>query len=452
MDKTIILPQAVQTIIQTLEEAGYEAYAVGGCVRDSLMGRTPADWDITTSARPEQVKALFRRTIDTGIQHGTVTVMMGDEGFEITTYRIDGEYLDGRHPEDVTFTASLEEDLKRRDFTINAMAYSDQRGLVDLFGGREDMAAGIIRCVGPARERFGEDALRMMRAVRFSAQFGYRIETETMQAMKELSPTLSKVSAERIRVELVKLIESQHPDDLRVAYEAGLTAVFLPEFDLAMQTPQNTPHHCYSVGEHLLHSMLEIRADRVLRLAMLFHDIGKPSCRTTDEDGRDHFKGHPAVGAEMTKQIMRRLKFDNDTITKTCRYVQYHDWDIPVEADDRSVRRAVAGIGAEYFPQMFEVNRADILAQHPQRHRMKLEKLEKLQECYERIVAQADCLTLKDLAVKGQDLIAAGVMPGKTMGAVLHRMLEDVIEEPAHNEAGYLLGHIGEYLKELESS
>ena len=286
------IPKNAETILHILEKAGYEAYVVGGCVRDSILGRSPDDWDITTSAKPEQVKALFHRTVDTGLQHGTVTVLMEKEGYEVTTYRVDGEYEDGRHPKEVTFTASLKEDLKRRDFTINAMAYNPSSGLVDLFGGLEDIERKIIRCVGDPLERFTEDALRIMRAVRFSAQLGFAIEEETRKALKVLAPNLKHVSAERIQVELVKLLMSPHPDYLRVAYEAGITAEFLPEFDACMTTSQNTPHHCYTVGEHILHSLCHVRADKVLRITMLLHDIGKPVVRKTDENGRDHFKMH----------------------------------------------------------------------------------------------------------------------------------------------------------------
>ena len=232
----IELPERVKEILDTIMEAGYEAYAVGGCIRDSILGRKPNDWDITTSASPYEIKELFRRTVDTGIQHGTVTVMMDKEGFEVTTYRIDGDYKDGRHPSEVTFTASLKEDLRRRDFTINAMAYNEQNGLVDIFGGMQDIADGVIRCVGEPRERFSEDALRIMRAVRFSAQLGYQIEEKTKAAIEELAPTLKKISAERIQVELVKLVTSKHPEELLTAYETGITSVILPEFDLCMET------------------------------------------------------------------------------------------------------------------------------------------------------------------------------------------------------------------------
>ena len=316
------IPKNAETILHILEKAGYEAYVVGGCVRDSILGRSPDDWDITTSAKPEQVKALFHRTVDTGLQHGTVTVLMEKEGYEVTTYRVDGEYEDGRHPKEVTFTASLKEDLKRRDFTINAMAYNPSSGLVDLFGGLEDIERKIIRCVGDPLERFTEDALRIMRAVRFSAQLGFAIEEETRKALKVLAPNLKHVSAERIQVELVKLLMSPHSDYLRVAYEAGITAEFLPEFDACMTTSQNTPHHCYTVGEHILHSLCHVRADKVLRITMLLHDIGKPVVRKTDENGRDHFKMHGIAGEKRAAQILRRLKFDNDTIRKVTRQVK----------------------------------------------------------------------------------------------------------------------------------
>lgn len=291
----ILLPEKVKTIINTLTAAGYEACAVGGCVRDSILGREPNDWDITTSAKPEEIKGLFARTVDTGIQHGTVTVLLDREGFEVTTYRIDGEYEDARHPKEVIFTASLEEDLKRRDFTINAMAYNEQDGLIDIFDGVGDIGRQMIRCVGDARERFSEDALRMLRAVRFSAQLGYQIEDKTKQAIREMAPSLQKISAERIQTELVKLVTSDHPDYLRTAYETGITKEILPEFDLCMETPQHNPHHCYNVGEHILHSMQEIEPDKVLRLGMLFHDIGKPQTMTVDSEGITHNKNHPVV-------------------------------------------------------------------------------------------------------------------------------------------------------------
>ncbi len=433
----IQLPDKVHKIINILEEAGYEAYAVGGCVRDSVLGRKPDDWDITTSAEPEETKRLFARTIDTGIRHGTVTVMLDREGFEVTTYRIDGDYEDGRHPKEVTFTASLEEDLKRRDFTINAMAYNESQGLVDIYGGLADIKAGVIRCVGDAKERFTEDALRMMRAVRFSAQLGYRIDEDTRTAMTELAPNLQKISAERIQTELVKLVVSPHPDYLRIAYETGITAQILPEFDLCMKTMQNNPHHCYDVGEHILHSMLAVEPDKVLRLGMLFHDIGKPQTMTVDEEGITHNKKHPVVGAEMTRKILRRLKFDNDTIDKVTKLVLYHDQEIA--AAPAGVRRAVNRIGEDIFPLLFAVRRADVSAQSDYLREDKLRKLSYIEGLYEEIRSQGDAVSLKNLAITGTDLIAQGRKPGREIGIVLQELLEKVLEDPSLNTPEKLL-------------
>lgn len=433
----IDLPDKVSRIIAILESAGYEAYAVGGCVRDSILGRVPADWDITTSAKPEQVKMLFPHTIDTGIQHGTVTVMIEHEGFEVTTYRIDGEYLDARHPESVSFTSELSEDLRRRDFTINAMAYNDRAGLVDIFDGTGDLERGVIRCVGVARERFEEDALRILRAVRFAAQLGFTIAEETKKAASALAENLRQISAERIQTELVKLLVSPHPELLRTAWELGLTRVFLPEFDVCMETEQNTPHHMYSVGEHTLKSLEFVEPDKVLRLAMLFHDFGKPATKTT-EDGKDHFKGHPQVSMEMTQKIMRRLKFDCDTMDKVKILVLYHD--ARPLAEKRQVRRLMNKVGEQLFPLLLQVAGADILAQSEYKRVEKLLKLDHAAVLYEEIIRDQECVTIKNLAVTGRDLIAGGMKPGKEIGAVLGRMLEDVLDDPTHNNKAYLLG------------
>lgn len=433
----LTIPVNAEKILRVLENQGFEAFIVGGCVRDSILGRRPDDWDITTSARPEQVKALFRRTVDTGVKHGTVTVLMDKESYEVTTYRIDGEYEDGRHPKEVAFTASLEEDLKRRDFTINAMAYHPDRGLVDLFHGMDDMRAEIIRCVGNPLERFGEDALRILRAVRFSAQLGFSIEEETKKGIEELAPNLKLVSAERIQTELVKLLVSPHPDYFLTAYETGITRQFLPEFDACMETGQNTPHHCLSVGLHTLQSLLNIRPDKVLRLTMLLHDIGKPAVKKTDENGRDHFKMHGPAGEKMASAILRRLKFDNDTISKVCRLIRWHD-DRPAP-DMCSVRRAVNRIGEDIFPLYLEVQRADMLAQSTYKREEKAARLEGVNECYRKILEEGQCVSLKSMAVKGRDLIAAGYAPGPELGEILDRLLEHVLEHPEDNEKDRLL-------------
>lgn len=436
----IQLPEKVKVIIQTLEAAGYEAYAVGGCVRDSVLGRIPADWDITTSALPEQVKELFHRTIDTGIEHGTVTVMMDKEGFEVTTYRIDGEYRDHRHPEQVNFTGELKEDLRRRDFTINAMAYNDRCGMVDAFGGIEDLKHGVIRCVGVAGERFEEDALRILRAVRFAAQLGFEIEKETADAARALAANLKDISAERIQTELVKLLVSPHPEMLRTAYELGITRVVLPEFDVMMETPQHHPHHMYSVGEHTLKALEFTDPEKVLRLSVLFHDFGKPQTRTT-VDGVDHFHGHASVSAQETVRIMRRLKFDNATMDQVKRIVLYHD--ARPQPDERQIRRLLHRAGEDIFPGLFQVMGADILAQSEYRKIEKLVNLERVHQVYDEILKRKDCISLKNLQVTGKDLIAAGMEPGKKIGEILNQMLEDVLETPEHNEREYLLKTYG---------
>lgn len=439
MDKTvkIRIPAGAEQILHRLEEKGFEAYVVGGCVRDSLLGREPHDWDITTSATPQQVKRIFPRTVDTGLKHGTVTVLLDREPYEVTTYRIDGDYLDGRHPSGVTFTRNLREDLQRRDFTINAMAYSDSRGLQDCFGGLADLEKGLIRAVGDPEKRFGEDALRIMRAVRFAAQLGYAVEEETLRAMKALAPTLSRISAERIAAELEKLLVSPHPEMIRMAWECGITAVVLPEFDRCMETTQNNPHHCYSVGEHTIHSLMQARRDRVLRLAMLLHDFGKPACKTTDDKGIDHFYGHPEKSAALANQILRRLKYDNDTRRAVVRLVRFHDR--KVRLTKPGVRKAVMEIGEDLFPLFLEVKDADLYAQSLYQRQEKVEEMAEIRRLYAQILEAGDCLSLRDLAVSGDDLIAAGMKPGKEIGLVLQEMLRDVVDVPAHNDRDYLL-------------
>lgn len=435
----IQLPSAVQYIIETIEQAGFEAYAVGGCVRDSILGRTPDDWDITTSAKPEDIKRIFKHTVDTGIQHGTVTVLIKKECYEVTTYRIDGEYEDNRHPKEVCFTSLLSEDLRRRDFTINAMAYNEASGLVDLFGGQQDLEKGIIRCVGNPLERFGEDALRIMRAVRFSAQLGYQIEENTEAAIKELAHTLHHISVERIQVELVKLLISKHPEYVLRLYKMGITKVFLPEFDLMMETPQNNPHHAYTVGMHTVKALEQVSDNRIVRLATLFHDVGKPATRSTDEKGVDHFHGHPNLGFEMAKRILRRMRFDNDTIDKVSLLVLYHDYGNAVSATPAFTRKLIHRVKLENFPLLLEMKRADVLAQSECDREKKLSKLVALKAAYEEVLEQGLCVRLKDLAVTGSDLIQAGMKQGQALGEVLNRLLEEVLENPTLNKKEVLM-------------
>ena len=438
----IELPDHVKFILDTLKRNGYEGYAVGGCVRDALLGRVPQDWDITTNAKPLQVKDLFRRTIDTGLQHGTVTIMLDHIGYEVTTYRIDGEYEDGRHPKEVSFTGSLSEDLKRRDFTINAMAYNETEGLVDLFGGREDLEKGVIRCVGAPRERFTEDALRMMRAIRFSAQLGFEIEKQTMDAIRGLADTIQKISAERIQTELLKTLTSAYPQTVRLFYETGLSSHFLPELDRMMETGQNNPHHCYSVGEHTLHSLSEVPEDKVLRLTMLLHDVAKPGCKTTDEAGIDHFHGHPTQEAEIANKVLRRLKLDNETIARVTQLIRWHDDNPPLS--ERNVRRAICRVGTAQYPDIFAVKRADIRAQSNYKKVEKLRYVDDYEAVYKQILEKNQCLSIKELAIDGSDLLAAGVPQGKAIGEKLQGLLELVLEQPERNTREYLLSQINQ--------
>ncbi len=440
----IVLPNKVIMIIENLQMHGFEAYAVGGCVRDSILAIRPKDWDITTSARPEQIKRLFPRTVDTGIEHGTVTVLLGRESFEVTTYRIDGVYEDGRHPKKVKFTRNLEEDLKRRDFTINAMAYNDDVRLVDVFGGMQDLNRHLIRCVGDARERFSEDALRMLRAVRFSAQLDFPIEPATADAIRELAPTLSLISAERIQAELVKLLTSDHPERIQDAYELGITKVVLPEWDAMVGVEQNTPHHKYDVAEHTIHAMKNVKKDRILRLVMFFHDMGKPQMKTTDESGRDHFKKHALVSEEIARSVMQRLKFDNDTIKKVTRLVCFHDY--RVEVTERNVRRAMNRIGVELFPYYLAIRLADVKAQSPYKRREKIENIIAMREVYQEVLDKEECVTLKDLAVSGRDLLALGMKPGRELGIMLNELLEWVLDEPSCNKKEILCDYVKEKL------
>lgn len=457
----ISMPAGARYIIEQLNKHGYEAFIVGGCVRDCLLGKMPNDWDITTNAKPEQVKRIFSHTIDTGILHGTVTVLVDrsivaeDLGvqmvadgkdahyayaYEVTTYRVDGVYEDHRRPKDVTFTASLEEDLKRRDFTINAMAYNDDQGVIDIFGGIKDLENGIVRCVGVPAERFDEDALRILRAVRFAAQLGFVIEDATQEAMKKQAKFLADISAERIQVELSKLIMSPHPDMLVKAYELGLTRIILPEFDAMMETEQNNPYHMYSVGWHTIHVMEHVPPQMIARYAALLHDVGKPDCKTTDEAGRDHFYGHPELSKQMANTILRRLKLDNHTIAAVQTLVLNHDYGISGNIGIKAFRRFLGKLGIENFEDFVVLRKADMAGQSDYKLEEKTETIARLEEMYETVINEKHAICIADLAITGKDLIAIGMKPGREMGQVLHELLEHVLDVPVDNTRELLLG------------
>ena len=441
MDMKIKMPPGAAFIIDELNNHGFEAYIVGGCVRDSLLGKNPNDWDITTSATPYQVKDIFKKTVDTGLQHGTVTVLVdrqhscgGEYAYEVTTYRVDGIYEDHRRPKEVTFSNSIEEDLKRRDFTINAMAYNDDEGVVDIFGGATDLKNGVIRCVGVPQDRFDEDALRILRAVRFAAQLGFNIDEPTKEAMKNQARFLKDISAERIREEFTKLIISDNPGMLVMAYELGLTKVFFPEFDAMIKTDQNNPNHSYNVGIHTIKVMENVPKDITLRYAALLHDVAKPVCKTTDEKGVDHFYDHPVVGSDLARIVLRRLKFDNETVDKVVRLVLYHDYGIGGQIGEKSVRRFIAKLGIENFNDFITIREADRLAQSDYNQNIKAENVKKLKGVCEKVINEKQCLKISDLAIGGKDLIDLGMKPGKDMGDMLKYLLDEVLDEPKLNK------------------
>ena len=450
----IKLPENVNFIISKLKENGFDAYAVGGCIRDSLLGREPNDWDITTSAKPAEVKTIFERTIDTGIQHGTVTVLVDKVPYEVTTYRIDGEYTDSRHPEEVTFTDDLKEDLRRRDFTINAMAYNYDSGLVDIFDGQKDIKNKLIRAVGNPDERFDEDALRIMRAVRFAGQLGYEIEENTFEAGRRAVENLRNISAERIQVELIKLMISDNPELILSAYKMGITKIILPEFDEMMVTEQNTPHHMYTVGDHTVHAICNIKhvEDKIvcgeysmeyssevfkyLRLSMLIHDMGKPKCKTT-KDGRDHYYGHPKVSADMSRDILRRLKFDNKTLDAVHDLVLYHD--TRMEATEESIRKWINKVGLMIFDLEFMVQFADTYAQSTYQREQKIDYINKKYQIYQKILINKDPLFIKDLMINGRDIIDNNLAKGEKIGKILSAVLAEVLKHPDYNTKDKLL-------------
>ena len=427
-------------IIAKLYSAGYEAYFVGGFVRNQLMGiEGTDDYDICTSATPDEVKQVFAKTFDTGLAHGTVTVLLNGNDFEVTTYRIDGEYTDNRRPSSVKFTRELHEDLRRRDFTFNAMAMDLDGNVIDLFGGCADLQAKVIRAVGNPDARFKEDPLRILRGIRFLAQLGadFTIEPNTLAAMSQQAHLLANISAERIQIELVKAVTGPNVDALRVAYEAGITAHFMPEFDVMMTCAQENPHHAYHVGEHTLRTMKNIEPDKVLRLTMLWHDVAKPAMKTVDKKGIAHFKGHQEAGWEQSRHIMNRLKFDNETKDAVSHLIRWHDYDLPITP--KAARKAINKIGAYHFPNYLKVRTADISGQSDYRKSEKLSALETATKLYHEMMAAGVATSLKDLAVDGHDLIDIGFMPDAQLGTILNELLTAVIDKPELNNREKLL-------------
>lgn len=443
--REIQIPQQVDWILAELEKNGYEAYIVGGCVRDSLLERKPKDWDVTTSARPQDVKRIFRNTYDTGIEHGTVSVRVGTEIYEVTTFRVDGDYSDHRRPDSVEYTDKLAEDLKRRDFTMNAMAYHPRTGLVDLFGGQEDLRTGCIRCVGDPEERFEEDALRMLRAFRFAARFGFQVEEKTEKAVRMKAPLLENVSRERVREEMDQLVCSAYPGILRNVCETGLMAYIIPEWIPCIGAKQNTPYHVYTVEEHMIRAVEAAQPVRVVRWAALLHDIAKPHCRNTDAQGRDHFPGHPEQSAQMADKILRGLKFDNATREAIVLSIRLHDETPP--QDLCQMRHLMSRIPDGFYPYLQALQRADAAAQNPRYLEASMEKLDVARALYEQVVEEKQCVKLADLAINGRDLMDLGFPKGRMIGEVLQQLLQQVLDYPNMNQKGLLLD-IANRLKE----
>ncbi len=435
----INLPPNVLTILNTLTNHGHKAFVVGGSLRDSLSGKPAKDWDIASSALPEEVMALFAKTVPTGISHGTVTVLLGKEPFEVTTFRIDGDYRDNRHPERVTFTRDIEEDLSRRDFTMNAMAYHPETGLVDPFGGQKDIEDGVIRCVGDPDTRYREDALRMLRALRFAAQTGFRVEKETLSAIGRQKHLIQNVSSERVRDELVKLLLSDRPEQLMLLKETELLPLVLPELALCFKTPQRTKYHIYDVGQHTVEAVKHTPPELVLRLSALLHDIGKPAKKTTDEAGVDHFKGHHLASCDLAEDILTRLRFDNATKKAVLTLVHHHDRQI--EPTPAAVKRAMNKVGADLFLPLLTLKRADALSQNPAFGTPRLSQIETLKALYHEVLSSGEAFSKKDLAISGNDLLALG-LSGKEIGTALDFALEFVLEHPEDNTKEILLKQI----------
>ena len=443
--KKLEVPEKVRYIIDKLEENGFKAYMVGGCVRDLLRNKIPNDYDITTSALPEDVISIFDKTIPTGMKHGTVTVVLDGEMFEVTTFRVDGEYLDSRRPEGVTFVNNLREDLSRRDFTINAMAYNNSEGLQDFFDGELDLKNSIIRTVGDAHKRFEEDALRMMRAVRFSAQLGFTIDVDTLQAIRDLNYLIDNISVERIREEVNRILINDS-NCIELLLDVGLLDRFMPELVACKGCVQNNPYHVYDVFKHTLVATESIKDTLYLRLTMLFHDIGKVPCKTTDDKGIDHFYHHPRESCYLARDIMKRMKYDNKTIDKVLTLIQYHDITLNSK---KSIRRLLSKISKEDFEDLLLVKEADMRAHNPEYLQESLEIINNTREKYLEVIKEADCFSLKDLAINGRFLIDNGyASQGKDVGFILNYLLDKVIEEPDKNNIEDLTNFINELKQE----
>lgn len=446
---TMDMPKNVDTAINLLQSAGFEAYAVGGCVRDSLLGKTPNDWDITTSAKPEDMKSVFINfhCIDTGIKHGTVTVVIDGEPLEITTFRLDGEYEDNRHPKSVTFTSNLGADLGRRDFTVNAMAYSKKTGTVDLFGGQNDLKNKIIRCVGDPDRRFNEDALRILRALRFASALDFEIEEKTAQSLLKNCALLGNISEERIAKELLKLVCGKGAKRILTDFAPVLFEI-LPELQPMYKNSHDNPHHCYDIYEHTLIAVESIDPEPTLRFAMLLHDCGKPAVKKFDENGVAHFYGHQRISAEISAQILARLKVSNKFRDEILFLVSNHDrWEL--YENTKKMPRYLSKFGLDGVLKLLKVMRADVLAQSPE-YRYRLDQIADAEEIAKNLAAQKPCLSLRELQINGRTLMDIGIPQGRKLGAVLAQLLDEVIDGVTKNTQEALTTRAREIYSEMK--
>ena len=436
----IEVPVSVNYIIQELEKCGHEAYMVGGCVRDSVLGRKLHDYDICTSATPGEILEVFpnEEVIPTGLKHGTVTILINKEPYEVTTYRIDGDYSDNRRPDNVTFTKNLVEDLQRRDFTINAMAYNPKTGLIDPFSGMEDIKYKKIRCVGSAEDRFNEDALRILRAIRFEAQLGFTGLPETMFEIGRQYERLKDISVERINSEFCKIVASDQFCVELVLY-TDVFSLFIPELKDTIGFKQNNPYHAYDVFDHTVHAIEQCESDDlIVRLAVFFHDFGKPHSYQDGEDGIRHFKGHGKVSSDITDTIMKRLRFDNETRNNVVELVYYHD--ATFEVGKKYVKRWLNKIGEKQFRRLLKVRKADIKGQKPDYEKSRIEKVNNIEDIFEEILQERECFSLKDLAVNGNDVKKTmNLKEGKDVGYWLNEILKKVIDGELKNNRDDLI-------------
>lgn len=432
-------------VLDRLDSAGYDAYIAGGAVRDLLMDKAPHDYDIATNALPEEVKRIFPRTIDTGIKHGTVTAVENKIGYEITTFRRESGYADGRHPDAVEFVLSPHDDCLRRDFTINAMMYSPQKGLLDYFGGKNDIKRGVIRCVGDPELRFREDALRMLRAVRFKAQIGFTIDDETKAAIQGCARLIKRVSAERILDELNKILLSDRPDSIRDLHELGILQFIMPELEVCFGEPQKNKYHIYDVGEHIMHTVANTPKELILRWAALLHDIGKPCCSSKDPNGIIHFYGHHRESRRITMDLLHRLRMNTDSIKDISLLVENHDY--RVDASFTAVKRMMAKTGPELFEKLLILQRADNMAKNPKFFPEKLRRINGGLEIYREVLAAHQPYRIQDLVVNGKDLMRIGYRQGREIGDVLKLLLDEVIIKPELNNYKYLIKRAKELRK-----